>query len=581
MTRGGAVFLKGKEMKNVINFALVLGLFFAFCANGQSIPAVSLSGEDQPANTSDEYFQNSVNVEFVAAGQEQQKKEFREPDVIFVPTPMEVVDKMLELAQVKKDDLVYDLGCGDGRIVITAAKKYGCRAVGYDINPVRVQESQKNVDANNVGNLVTIKQEDIFTLDLSQANVITLYLLPSLNVKLIPQLDKLKPGCRIVSHDFDMRGVTPDKVVTVKSADGYGEHTVYFWTTPLKKEGQEPAVSNVQAKETPQEVKKFREPDVIFVPTPRDVVDKMLELAQVKKSDLVYDLGCGDGRIVVAAAKKYGCKAVGYDINPVRVQESQKNVDANNVGSLVTIKQEDIFTLDLTKANVITLYLLPSLNVKLIPQLEKLKPGTRIVSHDFDMAGVTPDKVIKVDSKEDNRQHTVYLWTTPLKKELKYIREPDILFVPTPHEVVDKMLEMAQVKKSDLLYDLGCGDGRIVIAAAKKYGCKAVGFDIDPNRVIQSQKNVDANNVGNLVTIRQADVFTLDLSDVNVVTLYLLPSLNVKLIPQLEKLKPGSRIVSHDFDMKGVKPDKVVTVTPKDAYREHEVYLWTTPLKKE
>jgi len=164
-------------------------------------------------------------------------EEPKRPDVIFVPTPQEVVDKMLELAQVTKDDVVYDLGCGDGRIVVTAAKKFGCRAFGFDVDPQRIQESKENVEKNGVGNLVTIEQKDIFTLDLSKANVVTLYLLPSLNVKLIPQLEKLKPGCRIVSHDFDMRGVTPDKVVTVDGDGGYG-HTVYLWTTPLKKEAE-------------------------------------------------------------------------------------------------------------------------------------------------------------------------------------------------------------------------------------------------------------------------------------------------------------------------------------------------------
>jgi len=165
----------------------------------------------------------------------------REPDVVYVPTPPEVVEKMLELAEVKKEDLVYDLGCGDGRIVVMAAKKYGCKAVGYDIDPERIKESLENVEKNNVGHLVTIEQEDIFTLDLSKANVITLYLLPSLNVKLIPQLEKLKPGSRIVSHDFDMKGVTPDKVVEVTSASGQVEHTVYLWTAPLKKEQNKPA----------------------------------------------------------------------------------------------------------------------------------------------------------------------------------------------------------------------------------------------------------------------------------------------------------------------------------------------------
>ncbi len=157
--------------------------------------------------------------------------------------------------------------------------------------------------------------------------------------------------------------------------------------------------------------------DVIFVATPQDVVDKMLELVEVKKEDLLYDLGCGDGRIVVTAAKKYGCRAVGYDLDPDRVKESIENVEKNEVEDLVEIEQKDIFTLDLSEADVITLYLLPSLNVRLIPQLEKLKPGSRIVSHSFDMEGVKPDKVVKLTSSEDQAEHTIYLWTTPLKKE--------------------------------------------------------------------------------------------------------------------------------------------------------------------
>jgi methylase of polypeptide subunit release factors len=156
--------------------------------------------------------------------------------------------------------------------------------------------------------------------------------------------------------------------------------------------------------------------DVVFIPTPQDVVDKMLELAKVKKDDLVCDLGCGDGRIVVTAAKRYGCKAVGYDIDPQRVEESLENVEKNNVGHLVRIEQKDIFTLDLSEADVITLYLLPELNVELIPQLEKLKPGSRIVSHDFGMEGVQPDKVITVNSNEDEDEHEIYLWISPLKK---------------------------------------------------------------------------------------------------------------------------------------------------------------------
>jgi uncharacterized protein (TIGR03000 family) len=178
----------------------------------------------------------------VAAGQEtrvdlRQDQKERTPDVIFVPTPQEVVDKMLEMVQVKKGDIVYDLGCGDGRIVVTAAKKYGVKGIGIDIDPDRIRDSLENVRKNKVENLVTIKKADIFTEDFSDATVVTLYLLPQLNVKLMPQLAKLKPGTRIVSHDFDMRGAKPVKTVRVKPEGNESyEHTIYMWIVPWEKE---------------------------------------------------------------------------------------------------------------------------------------------------------------------------------------------------------------------------------------------------------------------------------------------------------------------------------------------------------
>lgn len=170
-------------------------------------------------------------------------------DIRFIPTPREVVDKMLEMAEVTKDDLLYDLGCGDGRILVTAAKRYGCRAVGYDIHPQRVKDSLENVRRNKLGHLVTVEQADIFTLDLSQATVITLYLLPELNVRLIPQLETLKPGSRIVSHDFDMKGVPPDEVATVIVKKDGSEHKAYLWTAPLKKIEEEAPAGTIETEE--------------------------------------------------------------------------------------------------------------------------------------------------------------------------------------------------------------------------------------------------------------------------------------------------------------------------------------------
>lgn len=180
----------------------------------------------------------------------------RKPDVVYVPTPQSVVDKMLEMAAIKPGDIVYDLGCGDGRIVVTAAKKYGVKAIGFDIDPARVAEAVANVRSNKVEHLVTIKQADVFTLDLREASVVTLYLLPALNVRLMPQLEKLKPGSRILSHDFDMRGAKPVVVHTMSADDGGAdeadyyemEHTIYKWIVPWEKEPAAPTPAKPDGK---------------------------------------------------------------------------------------------------------------------------------------------------------------------------------------------------------------------------------------------------------------------------------------------------------------------------------------------
>ncbi len=156
-------------------------------------------------------------------------KPLRQPDVIYVPTPPEVVDAMLGVANVREGDVLYDLGSGDGRIVITAARKYGItRGTGIDINPERIAEANANARAAGVTDRVRFLNEDLFEADFSDATVITLYLLPRLNLKLRPKLMQLKPGTRIVSHDFDMGDWKPEKTLNV------GGSTVYFWTIPAK-----------------------------------------------------------------------------------------------------------------------------------------------------------------------------------------------------------------------------------------------------------------------------------------------------------------------------------------------------------
>ena len=159
----------------------------------------------------------------------------RTPDVIFVPTPQEVVDVMLKIAKVTKNDVVYDLGSGDGRIPITAARVYGARSVGIDIDPERIRDANENLKSAAASDRTILQRvrflnQDLFTTDISEATVVTLYLLPSLNLKLIPKLNKeLKPGTRVVSHAFDMG---PDIKPKMDPVNVNGR-TVYYWTIPI------------------------------------------------------------------------------------------------------------------------------------------------------------------------------------------------------------------------------------------------------------------------------------------------------------------------------------------------------------
>jgi predicted O-methyltransferase YrrM len=164
--------------------------------------------------------------------------------------------------------------------------------------------------------------------------------------------------------------------------------------------------------------KPSRRPDVIFVPTPTETVAEMLRLAGLKAGDVLYDLGSGDGRIPIAAAKEYGVRAVGIEIDPKLVAEAEEAARAAGVSHLVTFRQEDLFRADFREASVVTLYLSDRLNVLLRPKLlRELRPGTRIISHDFRMGVWEPEQTVRVPWKSLYR--TVYVWTVPRSRSIK------------------------------------------------------------------------------------------------------------------------------------------------------------------
>lgn len=169
--------------------------------------------------------------------------------------------------------------------------------------------------------------------------------------------------------------------------------------------------SSISAPAQAEAPKQQRVPDVQYVPTRQNVVGEMLKLANVTASDVVYDLGSGDGRIVITAAKDFGATGVGIEINPLMVREARENAETAGVKDKVKFIEGDIFEEDFGEATVVTMFLLPEINKKLRPKLLKqLKPGTRIVSHAFDMGKWKPEKTIMVEGR------VLYLWTVPDKK---------------------------------------------------------------------------------------------------------------------------------------------------------------------
>ncbi len=207
--------------------------------------------------------------------------------------------------------------------------------------------------------------------------------------------------------------------------------------------------------------------DVPYVPTPVEVVDKMLEMANVGPSDILYDLGCGDGRIVIRAASRFGTKGVGVDIDPERIKECHINAANAKVEDLVTFLNQDLFETDVSKASVVTLYLLRSVNLRLRPKLFKeLNPGTRVVSHEFSMEDWTADE--RTEVLVDERKHLIHFWIVPanISGKWKFLVPQDLFGAPYALEIEQKF--------QNLQGQVNIGDSNIPIKDARLQGDRVI-----------------------------------------------------------------------------------------------------------
>ena len=308
-----------------------------------------------------------------------------------------------------------------------------------------------------------------------------------------------------------------------------------------------------------------RTPDVGYEPTPHAVAAAMLTLAHVGPGDVVYDLGSGDGRLVMLAAERFGARGVGIELDPALVAQARRTAATRGLTEKVEFIEGDLFTADLARATVITAFLSPSVNRRLEPKLRReLRPGARVVAHMFRMGSWTPDETSRTPEGADLFLYAVHRPPT---------RTPDIAFTPTPPLVVDAMLSLASVGPDDVVYDLGSGDGRVVVTAAQKYGARGIGVELDPALVEKSRLVAREGGVGDRVTFIEADLFRVDVSPATVVTLALSTALNARLWPALWRdLRPGARIVSRHPGPDGSPPPRVLPAPDGSS-----LYFWTIP----
>jgi predicted RNA methylase len=452
-------------------------------------------------------------------------------DVVWVPTPQALVDRMLDMVKLTASDIHFDLGSGDGRTVITAAKR-GATATGVEFNPKMVELSRANAAKEGVADKATFIQGDIFQTDFSKATVITLFLLPELNERLRPTILGMKPGTRVVSNSFSMGDWQPDERTEV-TEDCRGYCRALFWIVPAKVDGdwtidQGTSSRALSLKQVYQNLTgTITEGNVI---TP-------VTAGKLKGDEISF----------VAAGIEYTGKVAGDTIAGTTKSGETWQAKRGAVTAQAPAPQSEA----------------PKATVPQSPGLETSAPPASAAEP---AAPKTPEAT---EAKSEQ---------PPFVPEVSQDGK-DVVWWPTANTLVNKMLDLAKLTPKDRLIDLGSGDGRTVITAAQR-GSTALGIEYNPKMIELSRFNAKKAGVSDKASFRRADLFKTDFSKADVLTLFLLPEINERLRPTILRMKPGTRVVSNSFEMGDWEPDQVAEVED-DCQTYCKALLWIVPARIE
>jgi predicted RNA methylase len=454
-------------------------------------------------------------------------------DVVWVPTPQALVDRMLDMVKLTASDIHFDLGSGDGRTVITAAKR-GATATGVEFNPNMVELSRANAAKEGVADKATFIQGDIFQTDFSKATVITLFLLPELNERLRPTILGMKPGTRVVSNSFSMGDWQPDERAEV-TEDCRGYCRALFWIVPAKVDGNWTIDQGTSSRALSLK-QQFQ--NLTGTITEGNVITPVTA-GKLKGDEISF----------VAAGIEYTGKVDGDTI--AGTTKSGETWQATRAAGAVTAQAPA----PQSQA--------PKATVPQSPGLETSAPPAPAAEP---AAPKTPEAT---EAKSEQ---------PPFVPEVSQDGK-DVVWWPTANTLVNKMLDLAKLTPKDRLIDLGSGDGRTVITAAQR-GSTALGIEYNPKMIELSRFNAKKAGVSDKASFRRADLFKTDFSKADVLTLFLLPEINERLRPTILRMKPGTRVVSNSFEMGDWEPDQVAEVED-DCQTYCKALLWIVPARVE